>query len=796
MKPKRHLALLLCLAVITTAWAASINEKQALAMASEFMASRSMPSAGLKMAGKAPLLGATGSQAAYYVFNNGTASGYVIVAGDDRAPAVLGYSDTGTFDVQQVPEAMQELLDGYAAQIEALDQGAVAAPQLTSRGPIAPLLTACWTQGTPYNLLLPHVDGSDYAHAYVGCVATAMAQVMYYWKWPQGATTSIPAYVSSTNSISMPALAPVTFDWGLMQDTYMSDDTTSASAQAVAVLSKYCAQSVEMDFMKSASGAKTVNIARALTHYFGYKGTTQLLSRSNYSTQGWADVIYSELAAGRPVLYAGHKSSSGHAFVCDGYDGNGMFHINWGWNGNSNGYFLLNVLNPDIQGVGSAAGAYGYVYSQVIITGVEPDYEGGSTNFEFAVTVENATLDSYTASRSSANGNFSATVSARFFNYTTETLSMQYGWGLYQGGTLLSNLWSSYYDGVPTNYYMNAASKVLNFGSGLADGTYRLVPICSPMYGSDWRPCLGADRHYIEVVIGGNQCTFTGYGTAGDINYTVNGITIDGLMHPGRPIDINVNLTNNGHCSNNLLHMFVDGTFTASSYVGLETGETGDIPFSYAPDAAGQHTLTFSFSKDGTDPIATRTITVVEMPAASLSAAITVLNVTDNANKVITDDKFSIEVTITNDGTTTYDEDFYVKLCKSTSSGYGTAVQGKTQRLTLAPGQSTTLQFDMDNVINNWQYFIWTYYYSSGDEVRLRGTGVYTIVIPEKPVNTLGDVNGDGQVNITDATLLTSYLMNNGGSTIVEANADMNHDGDLNITDLTLLISQLLNATD
>ena len=793
MKISRILIIMACLSMASSAWAASIDENQAREIAMQFMAQKAMGTTSLKMARKAPLTNAYSSsadKAAYYVFNS--ASGYVIVAGDDRVPAVLGYSDTGTFDANDVPPMMQEWLDGYVLQVEALDQGAAAAPKLTNHAPITPLLSACWTQGTPYNVLLPHVPGSDYDHAYVGCVATAMAQVMYYWKWPQGYTTSIPAYVSSTNHMEMPALPPTTFSWDLMHDTYLTDDTTSASALAVAHLSKYCAQSVEMDFKATASGAKTINIAKALSHYFGYKASAQMLSRENYSTQEWADIIYNELAARRPVLYSGHKATSGHAFVCDGYDGNGMFHFNWGWNGNSNGYFLLNVLNPDIQGTGSAAGSYGYVYSQLIIAGVEP----GEGDFEFAVTILDASLDDYTATRTSANGNFSATVSGRFYNYTGDTLAMAYGWGLYKDGVMLENLWQGSYDGVPPNYYMNAASKELTFGSGLADGTYRLVPICSPMYNADWRPCNGANRNYIEVVISGNNCTFTGYGSAGVADYTVNGITVSGTMHQNRPIDVNVNLTNNGQSSNNLLHMFDGGTFVASSYVGLEPGETGDVPFSFKPSTTGQHTLTFSLFEDGSNPIATRTITVNPMPVASLSATITILNVTDNTNRIITDNKFSIKVNITNEGSTTYDEDFYVKLCKWTYEGHGSAVQGKTQHLTLAPGESKTLQFDMDNVIDGWKYFIWTYYYSDGNEVRLKGTSSYTVVFPEMPEIIKGDANGDGLVNITDVTLLISALLSDNLSGINQQNADMDDNGTLNITDATMIINTILNSAE
>ena len=367
---------MMCLLAITTTWAAPVNENQARSIAVNFMANHSMRSTSLRMAHKAPMVKTAGADnAAYYVFT-GNRGGYVIVAGDDRVPAVLGYSDKGTFDSQDVPEAMQYLLEGYAAQIEALEQGVKAAPQLTSGPAIAPLLKAQWSQNNPFNILLPYIPSGK--HAYVGCVGTAMAQVMHYWKWPARPTCNIPAYTSEyqytneTLTYYMPELPVTDFDWEAMQNTYQTTDTASAAALAAATLCLYCDQAVQMTFKKASSGASTSSIPGFAAAYFDYDAGAHMESRVGYTTQGWADLLYSEVASGRPVIYSGSKKSGGHAFICDGYDGQGMFHINWGWNGQSNGYFLLNVLNPDEQGTGSADGAYGYIMSQGAIVGFQP----------------------------------------------------------------------------------------------------------------------------------------------------------------------------------------------------------------------------------------------------------------------------------------------------------------------------------------------------------------------------------------------------------------------------------------
>jgi hypothetical protein len=796
MRSFKTLLLLMCLAVTATAWGESINESQARVVAARFMASKAMPSKSLKMAHKAPRLSATtgADQAAYYVFNSSD-RGYVIVAGDDRAPAVLGYSDQGKFDPQEAPEALQYLLEGYAAQIEALTKGAKATSQLRTAGAITPLVKAVWNQTAPYNTLLPFITSNK--HAYTGCTPVALSQVMYYWKWPARPTMPIPAYTSSYTSGStnlnfdMPELPVIDFGWDAIQNTYQTTDTSSVAALAAATLNLYCAQALQATFKSASTSASTSKIPFYAATFFDYDASAHVESREAYSTQDWADLLYGELLAGRPVIYSGSKASSGHAFICDGYDGNGMFHINWGWNGNSNGYFLLNVLNPDEQGTGSAEGPYGYIYDQSAIIGFQPN-KGGSHVFELTAT--DVVLNSYTGTRESTDDGFTAVVSGKFINYTTDTLAVRFGWGLFdEGGEMIKRLYSAYNLTLKPGFLHTHTERELTFGAGITSGTYRIMPMYSE-YGQDnWRPCVGADRNYIEVTIEDNDCYFNGYGTAGARDYAINDITMDGNMHNGRPVNVIINMTNNGTSSNELLYMFADGTFFGTAFVGLEPGETGDITYMYMSDIAGDHTLTWSWNEDGSDPIATRILTLEQMPAANLSATIKILNVTDSDNKIITSDSFSVVLTITNNGSTTYDEDISAKLFKNTQGTSGSSVQGLNQHLTLAPGETTTMQFDMTNVVDGWRYFIKTYFYTEGAQTSLKGTSTYTIVFPEVPEVLTGDVNGDGFVTIRDVTDLIDYLL---GSPI-EVNfdaADVVKDGNITIADVTTLIDMLLGT--
>ena len=783
----RTLLLLTCLAAFCSAMASPVSENEAANIASQFLAHKLFQASGLKMVHKALQPGSTkGSEkAAYYVFNaERSQGGFVIVAGDDRAPAVLGYSDNGRFDANNVPEAMQELLDGYSAQIIALSQGAQSVKMNSSGATIRPLITANWTQNAPFNSMLPTLPNGNKAVA--GCVATAMAQLLYYWKYPTQTTSTIPEYTSQSLSIYMPALEPVEFNWEAMQDNYMASDTESEGALAAAQLTLYCAQSVEMNFMYGVSGASSSQIPIALSSYFGFKGSAHSEYRENFSSQAWADLIYNELAANRPVAYGGSKASGGHAFLCDGYDGEGMFHINWGWGGMSNGYFLLNVLNPDAQGTGSASEAYGYIYDQAIIIGIEP----GEADNEIALTAGNLTLDGAVTTRNNSNYDFRVVVSSRFYNYTNEPIDISFGWGLYQDGELVSVLWESWGNQLPPNYYYTTNRVSLNFGRGVPSGTFRIMPICSELNAGNWRPCKGSDVNYIEVTFDDTDCTVTGYGTAGERSYTVNGIFCDGSLHHGRPVDLTLNLTNDGYSQNDMLYMFVNGSYYSTGFVGLNHGETGDVTFRFLPMVPGDYTCMFSFNQDGSDPLCDTTLTVVEMPAAQLSITPEVLNVTDYANHIVTSDKYSLKLTITNYGTETYNDDITVNLYKRMEGNTGSNAQVMNQLVIVEPAETVEVQFDLDNVINGWDYFSAIFFYSSGQQVFGANTSFYTIVFPEEPEFQLGDVNDDHSVDIDDVTLLIAHILNN--AAINELAGDLNDDQIIDIDDVTRLIQMIL----
>ena len=285
----------------------------------------------------------------YYVFNIDEGKGFVIASGDDSTPTILGYSDEGKFDAEDIPINVQWWLDEYARQIKFLqDHGAPAArsPRVSSNhSSIAPKLTCKWGQYEPYNTYCPIIDG---VHCSAGSVATALAQVMYYHRARSVNQTvrEIPAYTTWTKNFSVDAIpAGSAIDWDNMVDEY-NNTSTEAQKQAVARLMQYCGAAVRTDYVLNESHASILDLQ--LTKYFKYSSKVNSKSRSDYSDAEWEEMVYTELKNNRPVLYYGYNDNyEGHAFVCDGCDENGYYHINWGWEGLCDGYFLLTINDPE-----------------------------------------------------------------------------------------------------------------------------------------------------------------------------------------------------------------------------------------------------------------------------------------------------------------------------------------------------------------------------------------------------------------------------------------------------------------
>ena len=402
------------------AGAQRLTELEAKERAGRFLKERRSQEPGVrsleKRSGGLTLTAARVEARSIYAFNR-EGGGYVIVSADRRTLPVLGYSDEGRIDWESMPEQMRYWLRQYDEAIASLgdrqdfedgvfrgyggteargseDTRALGYTRTSgSRAAVEPLIRTNWYQIVPYYNECPLYEGADTTktgkRCLSGCVATSMAQVMNFYRWPEGVGDGLPGYDIETvygdtkKTWHIDALPPTAFAWDDMLDWYLEPrdgsltpkDTlgTEAEQLAVATLMRYCGQAIQTNYDPAGSASSVEAQYEALVRTFGYEAATLLTSRAFFGIDEWEDIIYGELAEGRPVLYCGYAEKEGHSFVCDGYDGDGLFHINWGWGGKDDGYYALSVLNPyNNTSAGAASSGIGFSISQGAIIYLDP----------------------------------------------------------------------------------------------------------------------------------------------------------------------------------------------------------------------------------------------------------------------------------------------------------------------------------------------------------------------------------------------------------------------------------------
>lgn len=381
MNPQILTSVLLVSLFASGATAATVNQSSAMQSANKFLSARGR-SALLKPVTMASVSRgtATSTSEAIHIFNIGNNEGYIVISGDDRAQTVLAYSNNGSIDPYAMPDGCRAWLMQYAGEISSL-QGHESAPSLVpirySTSVVEPMLDSRWNQQSPYNRYCP-VDVSTGKLCVTGCVATATAQVMYYYRYPAAGSGTVTYEDRKQNntvrSLDFSTLAP--FDWENMTSTY-NESSTSEQCDAVASLMHAVGHGTKMQYSSDTSVAYHRDAGQALIDYFGYDRNIHYYERASMSDQEWTDIITSELENGRPVIYDGKNPSMGHTFVCDGYDGNGYFHFNWGWSGLSDGYYSLSALTPPNQSTGGSDS--GYTLSQALISNIAPSGTGTLT---------------------------------------------------------------------------------------------------------------------------------------------------------------------------------------------------------------------------------------------------------------------------------------------------------------------------------------------------------------------------------------------------------------------------------
>ena len=538
---------------------------------------------------------------AYYVFNIADNGGFVIVSGDDATPEILGYSKSGTFDSQKIPDNMRSFLESLEQQILTIQtRGIKAVPQKTVNGAaIAPLLgDIAFNQGHPYNQNCP--DGENTQKCVTGCVATAMAQVMRYWQHPNQSTQEIPDYTIDYydgSSTTFPGWGVTTIDWANMLSSYNGNESQT-QINAVATLMALCGASVEMVYGVYGSSASTSYVPHALKTYFDYDAGTRFIERLYYRAAEWNQTIYDELLQNRPVIYGGQSSGTGHAFVVDGYDCDDFFHINWGWGGYLDNYFLLSILDPDSStGIGASSSSDGYSFGQDAVIGIQPS-TGNAFKERVALTTSNFyayqeegenTQKSFSITRTSAAEDFTINIANVRWNFLDNPYTFDIGFGAYNStGALVTDQLLFYVDLDPR--YGGEMGDAFDFGAGLPDGTYTIVPISRENGASEWNKDIEADNYSITAIISGNTLTIRNAFV--DLTGTIKAT---GVLEVNVKQPLAFTITNNGSFFNKEVFLLVDGKCKGGRVIEIEASGNATGSFSFLPEATGTYTVALAY---------------------------------------------------------------------------------------------------------------------------------------------------------------------------------------------------------
>lgn len=615
----RKLLLLISLFVTTAVMAGQVDQEtakqKAMAFATVKMGLKAQKSLRATSSGVRHASNRAAEREYLHVFNI-DGGGYVIVSGDDRTEEILGYSLTGTFDANKIPDNMRGFLQEYVDGIQYLDDHNIKVDKSAHRSnraakeSIAPLVETQWDQWAPYNIYCPQINDNE--RGLTGCGATALAQVINYWQHPK-TTPTIPGYKSARLNIDIEALDPITIDWDHMQDTYTCYNDKSKTVEnatteekAVGMLMRICGQALEMDYGTASMGgssAYTDGPYKALLKYFDYEeATLQYVQRVNYSYSDWQELIYNELAAGRPVLYTGQSAGGGHLFVCDGYEKDDFFHINWGWSGGSDGNFRLRLLNPDDQGAGGSSTNEGYGVSQDATIGIQPN--DGKVTKDVNLSLYNLELQNKTTTRTAATEDFSLYELVQYF------LINSGNGGLYSfdvGVRIVNSsnttvLEEKLYDMELENNYYTSWNYMSEFGKNQPDGTYKLYLLSRETGTTTWKICKGMEDAPILLTISGNTLTVTipesKMAEVKDLEFTS---TVEGELIKESELTINVTVKNNNASKPFRANMYYDvngdNNFIPAGFLEVEGGKTTTFSFNYTPQANGTYKIRLQFQE-------------------------------------------------------------------------------------------------------------------------------------------------------------------------------------------------------
>ena len=810
---KKFLFLLVAVALATLQLsAADVSVSRAQAAASAFLSKQvktgrlnGFAAANLKLV-KAEASVAKPTAVDYYIFN--TDKSYVVVAGDDQAPQILMYGEEGALDMNNIPPAMQWLLNKYKYQIDGLKAGTLKpteAPKFTATA-VAPLVKANWDQSAPYYNQCPTSGGR---RTLTGCPATSLSMCYYKWKWPETFPAVAAINGSSSGGVSAAALPERAADWDNIIDEYTGPTNTSyttAQANAVAWLMRYTGQAIP-DYMygTSASGANDPEILEGC-HNMGYTDAklltlTELQSSGwgytngpqQYTDAQWNQWMLNELYNGRPIEYLAYDCSSyqpaGHAFNVFGVNASGQYYVNWGWSGDSNGYCTLHNFTTSTGATGQS-GSYVFNYGEAMIIGIEPP-EGALNNPR--ITVNPSTLEMSTTVGTPVTATFTVTganLTSRValstsgdnaFSLSTTSISASQA----ENGVTVTVTFN------PSTVGIHEATVTLTSTDAESvtvklNGTAEAVPlvtydpvmleagnITSTSFAATWTdqtPAENVESYTLEVstkpsvpevqLIGSLVGTdFTG-SASGYYNITLSapwgGTNTRGGLNS---IIYFRNKSNNASVDGNITYTIPEGYNNATFTMKITTGSTSDGDGNLTVATPNTAAVGHNFAAGET---------YAWLVTASTGQKITITSTDANYSPDIA----KIEV-YTGDATAA------TLMMKAAESG-----DADSRLITGITDKSYTVENLTAN--GTFLYRVKALYVNGTESA---WSNVEEVTLSQSIL--MGDVNRDGQLSITDVTALVDYLLDD-TTDIDTAAADLSGDGAITITDVTSLIDLLL----
>lgn len=647
----------------------------------------------------------TGMGAGYRIINDVDGEGWKVVS--EKTGRVMAESDEGELTVDGMPEMMRMMIENM---IRSEDADTLPSSRST-RAVIAPLTSARWNQDAPYNMMCPKaaaVSSTEKKRTKTGCGATAMAEMMHYWKHPTASLPALDGYTVEGRTVSgetyagftVEALGGDVINWEMTKTKYQRSDSATEEGLEVAKLMRYCGQSVEMQYGVSASSSNIVSIRNAMVNDFDYSSDARIVGREMFSSKEWEELIYGELSAGRPVMMDGTSRSGGHVFICDGYK-DGKWHIDWGWSGVGDGYFAMTALDPNDVTNGYASFDDGYTYGIDAIVGLRPaDSKNQKSDVLFVIT--QLVSKSAVYEISSAN---KLTIDWNVENRSSVDVEASLGIAVYDINGNMIHWRNTSQKTFPAGVMLSSSGGIImsNFGASYPDGKYTMHFI---YISSDDEKHLaeGSEKSsaHLTFTKQGSTIKFSG-GAISD--YDVKSISMEGPTTDAekviayRPVKMNVELANMGNIDYGILKIYLndDTGVSGRNLVDLDAGETGVIPLTFVTTTEGVNTYKIVVNQE---KVYEGMFTAVAQEPADLRLESLDGNygeADEEGYHHLTSNRLTLTVEVGNVGDAEYDDVIAVKLmrvdCDKLSSAYS-----KEQKVKIPVNEAMVSDFDFEGL--------------------------------------------------------------------------------------------------